>query len=82
MGSSSGAAGVSSHGDSLSLLLDVLEERDGADKLPSVDGLGGLSGVLEGNAEVGAASASRLGGVNLLGSVSNLREVFPLATNF
>lgn len=82
LGCSSGAAGIASHGDGLGLLLDVLEEGEGAGQLPSVDGLGSLSGVLEGNAEVGAAGASRLRGVNLCSSVSNLRKVAISHQNF
>lgn len=66
------AAGVSAHGDSLLVLLDVLEEGDGAGQLPAVDGLGGLTGVLERDTQVLAAGASRLGGRNLGGGVSNL----------
>ncbi|KAK5627297.1 hypothetical protein RRF57_003012 [Xylaria bambusicola] len=72
LGSSAGAASVSSHGDGLSLLLDVLEELDGPGQLPAIDGLSGLAGVLEGNSEVGTAGASRLRGLDLSGSVSNL----------
>lgn len=72
LGSAAGAAGVAAHGDSLGLGLDVLEEGDGALELPAVDGLGGLTGVLEGHAEVGTAGAGRLCGRNLVGGVSNL----------
>lgn len=72
LGGSAGAAGISSHGDGLDVLLHILEELDGALKLPAVDGLGGLAGVLEGNSEVGAAGAGRLLGEDLLGSVSDL----------
>ena len=60
LSSSASAAGVAAHGDSLLLLLDVLEELDGALQLPAVDGLGSLPGILEGNAEVGTAGAGRL----------------------
>ena len=69
---SASAAGVSAHGNSLLVLLDVLEEGDGAGQLPAVDGLGGLTSVLERHTEVLAAGASRLGGRNLGGGVSNL----------
>ena len=55
------------------MLLDVLEELQGAVQLPAVDGLGGLPGVLERNAEVGTAGAGRLGALDLGGGVSNLR---------
>lgn len=72
MGSSASATGISSHRDGLRLLLDVLEELDGAGQLPAIDSLGGLAGVLEGNSEVRTAGASRLRGLDLGGSVSNL----------
>lgn len=67
-----GGTGVPPHGNGLGLLLDVLEVLEGALKLPAVDGLGGLPGVLEGDAEVGAASASALSGLNVGGSVADL----------
>lgn len=72
LGGSASAAGISSHGDGLLVLLDVLEESNSALKLPAVDGLGGLASVLEGHSEVGTAGAGRLRGLNLGGSVSNL----------
>lgn len=72
MGAATGAAGVPAHGDSLLLLLDVLEELDGAVQLPAVDGLGGLAGVLERDTQVRAAGAGRLGRLNLGSSVSDL----------
>lgn len=72
LGGSASAAGISSHGDSLLVLLNVLEESNSALKLPAVDGLGGLASVLEGHSEVGTAGAGRLRGLNLGGSVSNL----------
>lgn len=72
LGSAADGAAVAAHGDSLALLLDVLEELDGALELPAVDGLGGLAGVLEGHTQVGTAGAGRLGGNNLGGSVPNL----------
>lgn len=74
LGGAAGGAGVAAHGDGLLVLLDVLEELDGALELPAVDGLGGLAGVLEGNAQVGAAGAGRLGGLNLGRSVSHLKD--------
>lgn len=58
LGSTASAPGISSHWDSLALVLDVLEVFAGAAELPAVDGLGGLARVLEGNPEVGAASWS------------------------
>ncbi len=69
---SAGAAGIAPHGDGLLLLLDVLEELDGALQLPAVDGLGGLPGVLEGHAQVGTAGAGRLDGLDVSRGVSNL----------
>lgn len=54
------------------MLLHILEEGNSALQLPSVDGLGGLTSVLEGHSEVGTAGAGRLLGEDLLGSVSNL----------
>lgn len=54
------AASISSHGDRLLVLLDVLEELDGAVELPAVDGLRRLAGVLVRDTEVGAPSAGAL----------------------
>lgn len=80
LGGSASAAGISSHGDGLGVLLDVLEEGHSALQLPAVNGLGGLAGVLEGHSEVGTAGAGRLGRLNLSRGVSNLslraRSVF------
>ena len=72
LGGVSSAASIAAHGDGFLLLLDVLEESDGALKLPAVDGLGSFAGVLERNTEVGTAGAGRLRGSNLLGGVTNL----------
>lgn len=72
LGGAASAAGISSHGDGLLVLLDVLEELDSSLQLPAVDGLSGLSGVLEGNSEVGTAGAGRLRGLDLGRGVSNL----------
>lgn len=72
MSGSADGAGISSEGDGLLVLLDVLEESNSALELPAVDGLSGLAGVLERNSEVGTAGAGRLRGLNLRGSVSNL----------
>jgi len=71
LGGAASAAGISSHGDGLLVLLDVLEEGNSALKLPAVDGLGGLASVLERHSEVGTAGAGRLRGLDLGGSVSN-----------
>jgi hypothetical protein len=70
--SASSAASVPPHGDSLLVLQDISEVGEGALELPAVDSLGGLAGVLEGNAEVAAAGASRLCAFNGRGSVANL----------
>ena len=72
MGGAADGTTVATHGDSLALLLDVLEELHSALQLEAVDGLGGLAGVLEGHTQVSTAGAGRLGGSNLLGSVPNL----------
>jgi hypothetical protein len=53
------------------MIRHILEILDGALKFPAVDCLGGLASVLEGNAEIGASGASRLGRVDGMGSVSN-----------
>lgn len=70
--SASSAASVPPHGDSLLVLQDIAEVGEGALEFPAVDGLGRLAGVLEGDAEVAAASASRLCAVDAGGSVANL----------
>lgn len=72
LGAAAGAAGISSHGDGLLVLLHVLEEGNSALQLPAINGLGGLAGVLEGNSQVGTAGAGRLGGLDLGRGVSNL----------
>lgn len=72
LGASTNAASKSSHGNSLLVLLDVLEEGNSALELPAVDGLGGLAGVLERNSEIGTAGAGRFRGLNLSCGVSNL----------
>lgn len=72
LGSSASAASISSHGNSLLVLLDVLEEGHGTLELPAIDGLGGLAGVLEGDTEVGAAGAGRFRGLDLSRCVSDL----------
>ncbi len=69
----SSAAGVAPHGNSLLVLQDVTEVGKGALELPSVDGLGGLAGVLEGDTEVGTASAGALCVVEGGCSVTNLQ---------
>ena len=65
------------------MLLDILEESHGTLEFPAIDGLGGLAGVLEGDAEVGTAGAGRLGGFDLSRSVSHLlsqaMSAFPIS---
>lgn len=72
LSSAAGTAGVAAHGDSLVVALDVLEELERTLELPAVDGLSGLTGVLEGHTEVGTAGAGRLGGENLSRGVTDL----------
>jgi hypothetical protein len=72
LGGAADGTAVPTHGDSLGLGHDVLEELDRALKLPAVDGLGSLAGVLERNTEVGTAGAGRLGRLDLSRSVSDL----------
>lgn len=78
LGSASSATGVAPHGNGLLVLQDIAEVGEGALELPSVDGLGGLAGVLEGDTEVGTASAGALCVVEAVCSVTNL----PHAINF
>jgi hypothetical protein len=70
--SASSATSVPPHGDRLLLLQNVSEVGEGAVKLPSVDGLSSLAGVLEGNAEVAAASPGGLCVVNVGCCVADL----------
>jgi hypothetical protein len=72
LGGAASAASVAAHGDGLLVSLDVLEESNSTLELPAVDGLGGLTGVLERNPEVGTAGAGRLCGLNLSRGVSDL----------
>src|SRR5512140_1764704 len=66
------AASVASHSDGLLFLDHILKELLGPGKLPAVDRLRSLAGVLEGNAEVGPAGASRLRRGDLSRCVPNL----------
>ena len=68
----SGATGVPPHGNSLLVLLDVVEEGDGAGELQAADGLGSLAGVLEGDAEERTTALRRLGIVAGFGCVADL----------
>jgi hypothetical protein len=61
------------------VLQDVTEVSQGTVELPSVDGLGGLAGVLERDTEVGAASAGALCVVEVGCSVTNLRTAINFA---
>lgn len=72
LGGATSTTGVSSHGDGLRMVQNVLEELDGTLELEAVDGLRGLTGVLERHTEVGTAGASRLRRVDFGGSVSDL----------
>jgi hypothetical protein len=54
------------------VLLDILEELDGALEFPSIDCLGGFAGIFEGNSKVGTASAGRLRRMDLSCCVSDL----------
>lgn len=73
LGGAASAASVAAHGNGLLVLQDVTKVGEGALELPSVDGLGGLAGVLERDTEVGTASASALCVVEGGCSVTNLR---------
>lgn len=74
LGIAADGTSVATERNGLGLGPDVLEEGDGTVELPAVDGLGGLASVLEGDAEVLAAGAGRLGGRNLGGGVATLFE--------
>ena len=69
------AAAVASHRDGLLLLKDILQKLLRPSKLPAIDGLGRLTGVLERDSEVGTAGAGRLGRRNLCSCVPNLYTV-------
>lgn len=73
--SATGAAGVPPHGNGLLLLLDIAEESESTLKLPSVDGLGRLAGVLERGAEVAAASPRGLCVIDGNCCVADLRAI-------
>ena len=53
-------------------MLHIVEIGEGALEFPAVDGLGGLAGVFEGAAEVGAAGACGFGGFDVGGCVADL----------
>lgn len=68
------APSISPHRHGLGVVLDILEVGEGAGELPAVDGLRRLARVLVRDTEVGAASARRLGGLEVGGCVSDLCE--------
>ena len=68
----SSSSSVSSHWDSLLVLLNVLQELDCALEFPSLDDSAGLTGVLEGNTEVASTGTSRLRRREFCCSVSDL----------
>ena len=72
LGSTASAPSIAPHGHGFDVVRDVLEVGEGAAQLPAVDGLGCLAGVLEGDAQVGAASARALGRFDVGGCVADL----------
>lgn len=74
LGGAASAPGITSHGDGLGVVLDVLEVLEGTGDLPAVDGLSGLTGVLERDTEVRAASAGALGVLDFGSGVADLKE--------
>lgn len=72
--SSSGAPSVPPHGHSFLLLNYIIEVCQGALELPAVDCLSGLASILEGDAEVSAASTSGFGRLDLGSCVANLHR--------
>ena len=72
LGGATGGTGVAAHGNGHGLGGDVLKEGEGLGQLHAVDGLGGLTGVLERDTEVRAARAGALGLRDLLGGVTDL----------
>lgn len=72
LSSTASAPSIAPHGHGFDMVRDILEVGQGAAELPAVDGLRRLAGVLEGDAEVGAASARALGRVDVRGCVADL----------
>lgn len=72
LSTSSGTAGISSHGNSLLVSNHILEESHSTLQLESVDGLSSLTGVLEAGSKIGAASAGALCAGRGLDSVTDL----------
>ena len=52
----------------------IAQVRQRALELPAIDGLGRFAGVFEGDAEVGAVSASRFALLDRGGGVADLKE--------
>lgn len=71
LGGSADAASESSEGNSTLLLRDSLEVGKGLVDVPTVNGLGGLVGVLERNTEVGTAGRGALSRVDRGRSVTS-----------
>jgi hypothetical protein len=67
-----GGTSVAAHGNGHGLGGDVLEEAKSLGQLHTVDGLSGLTGVLEADTQVRAARAGALGLRDLLGGVTDL----------
>ena len=66
---------ISPHWHRFFLLDHVVQVGQRALQLPAVDGLRRFAGVFEGDAEVGAAGAGGLGGLDLGGCVADLEIV-------
>jgi hypothetical protein len=63
--------------------LDIFKILKGAVKFPSVDGLSGLAGVLEADAQVAATASSRAGGGNAFGGgVADLLRLLDTVAEF
>ena len=77
----SSSTSVSPHGHGLLVLDDIVEESLCPLQLPAIDGLGGLSGVLEAHTKVGSPRAGALRRVNLRRCVSNLPSQISLDSN-
>ena len=75
------ATSVPPHGHNLGLVLNVVEELKGALELHALNGLGGLTGVLEADTQVRAPGAGALCGRNLLSGVTDLKRSNPYQQN-
>jgi hypothetical protein len=74
LGGTTSSTSVTSHGNGLLVLLDVLEELHSTLQLPAIDSLRRLAGVLERHSQVLPSGPGRLGGVDFGGTVSNLQK--------